>query len=545
MFSKALFKQSCKANWVKWLTVTIATCAMLAIVIIVLGNLGINDIRDSLKNIFVQADQESALKENAVDSYDLYLSSVTGYESLEQNTNYIIILNTTFDSAVNSAESEKGSALTREERNAIITQMTESIINSGMLGGLGLDEQTARTLITTYLTSYSEDQLSGAEIPPMTIEDNEEMVTNPAFLVYAQSLMKGAFLEVIYQNAYNDYINKGYSVEEATASALVAKDVADDAIENYKVNGSTASYDYKDDAREYVNILLENQAKQQLQGQDLTEDEIEQYGVSVKVISNTAISTYQLWLAEGVTVDEARSHATESISDQLDEKVAEALSELGNMDIYGLIIGSIFYRIAGLLLPMVFVIMVANGLLAGQVDSGSMAYVLSTPTKRRTVTVTQMAYLLFALFAMFALLTVVSVISVWVVGGNSFAINYGEILLFNAGAFLTMFAIAGFCFMCSAIFNRTKYSLSIGGGLTIFSLVCTILGLFGSAVVPSAMRISAMNFFNYLSIITFFDTVSILGGTLSYLWKFGVLAAIGIVTFIIGVFRFDKKDLPL
>ena len=545
MFSKALFKQSCKANWVKWLTVTIATCAMLAIVIIVLGNLGINDIRDSLKNIFVQADQESALKENAVDSYDLYLSSVTGYESLEQNTDYIIILNTTFDTQVNSAESEKGSALTREERNAIITQITESIINSGMLGGLGLDEQTARTLITTYLTSYSEDQLSGAEIPPMTIEENGKRVTNPEFIEYAKPLMKGAFLEVIYQNAYNDYINKGYSVEEATASALVAKDVADDAIENYKLNGSTASYDYKDDAREYVNILLENQAKQQLQGQDLTEDEIEQYGVSVKVISNTAISTYQLWLAEGVTVDEARSHATESISDQLDEKVAEALSELGNMDIYGLIIGSIFYRIAGLLLPMVFVIMVANGLLAGQVDSGSMAYVLSTPTKRRTVTVTQMAYLLFALFAMFALLTVVSVISVWVVGGNSFAINYGEILLFNAGAFLTMFAIAGFCFMCSAIFNRTKYSLSIGGGLTIFSLVCTILGLFGSAVVPSAMRISAMNFFNYLSIITFFDTVSILGGTLSYLWKFGVLAAIGIVTFIIGVFRFDKKDLPL
>ena len=267
--------------------------------------------------------------------------------------------------------------------------------------------------------------------------------------------------------------------------------------------------------------------------------------VSAKVISNTAITTYQLWLSEGVTVEEARSHATESISDQLDEKVAEALSELGNMDIYGLIIGSIFYRIAGLLLPMVFVIMVANGLLAGQVDSGSMAYVLSTPTKRRTVTVTQMAYLLFSLFAMFALLTIISVVSVWVVGGNNFAINYGEILLFNAGAFLTMFAIAGFCFMCSAIFNRTKYSLSIGGGLTIFSLVCTILGLFGSAVVPSAMRISAMNFFNYLSVITFFDTVSILGGTLSYLWKFGILAAIGIVTFIIGVFRFDKKDLPL
>ena len=99
--------------------------------------------------------------------------------------------------------------------------------------------------------------------------------------------------------------------------------------------------------------------------------------------------------------------------------------------------------------------------------------------------------------------------------------------------------------MCSALFNRTKYSLGIGGGITIFSLVCTILGLFGSSVVPSAMRISAMNFFNYLSIVTLYDTVSIMAGSLTYLWKFGILLAVGIVTFIIGVFRFDKKDLPL
>ena len=130
-------------------------------------------------------------------------------------------------------------------------------------------------------------------------------------------------------------------------------------------------------------------------------------------------------------------------------------------------------------------------------------------------------------------------------GGNNFAINYGEILLFNLGAYLTMFAIAGFCYMCSSLFNRTKYSLGIGGGLTIFSLVCTILGLFGSSVVPSAMRIEPMNFFNYLSVITLFDTTEILSGGLDYLWKFGILALIGIVTFIIGVFRFEKKDLPL
>ena len=82
MFSKALFKQTCKANWIKWVAVTVATCAMLAIVIIVLGNLGINDIRDSLKNIFVKANEQAELKENAVDGYKLYNTTAQANEQL-------------------------------------------------------------------------------------------------------------------------------------------------------------------------------------------------------------------------------------------------------------------------------------------------------------------------------------------------------------------------------------------------------------------------------------------------------------------------------
>ena len=99
--------------------------------------------------------------------------------------------------------------------------------------------------------------------------------------------------------------------------------------------------------------------------------------------------------------------------------------------------------------------------------------------------------------------------------------------------------------MCSAIFNRTKYSLSIGGGISIFMLVCTILGLFGSNVVPSAMRIEQMNVFNYLSMISLFDTNLILAGGLTFLIGFGVLAFIGVISFIIGTIVFDRKDLPL
>ena len=556
MFSKALFKQSMKANWGKWLAATLSTCIMLAIVIIVLGNLGINDIRDSLSDVFTQADQESYLKENAIDSYDLYLTSVElegTMQNLDNETTktayeYIIApyLKNIEDYKTNNGGQEPDTQALEEIRNQTINDdilgnpMTWLVISSY----LDISKEQATQLLNVVYDNYEQDKF--------TVEDAQ-------FQTKMISLIKTTYLNYIYIYTYQTSLSQENSTEtSAEYNAQLMQEMIEKAMQSYQAPvGEFDKTPYKETALSSVNEMLYNSTytmyyDMYIQQGMTTEDadtNAKLYAVTVKVLSNTAISTYELWLTELGDVEgaqeQARTKASASITDQIPEKVAEALTELGNMDIYSLIIGSIFYRIAGLLMPMVFVIMTANGLLAGQVDSGSMAYVLSTPTKRRAVTVTQMTYLVVALFAMFSLLTVTSVIAVWVSGGNSFAINYAQILLFNLGAFLSMFAIAGFCFMCSALFNRTKYSLGIGGGITIFSLVCTILGLFGSSVVPSAMRISAMNFFTYLSIITLYDTVSIMGGTLSYLWKFGILLAIGVVTFIIGIFRFDKKDLPL
>lgn len=540
MINKALFKQSCKANWVKWLSVTIATCTMLAIVIIVLGNLGINDIRDSLKDVFTQADQEAVLKENSVDSYDLYLTAVDGSHQVVLGIGEMF---DSYDKAKEEYETATGSPATGDALVAIQTQIAQGMVSQfeGMLEGTGFTSEQLQALIVGQLVAYDSDPAA---------ETN--------FINLIKMFLPNMLPQQIASQAKEQALANGATEEEATATEEQVLALATVAVNDYVTQSGSPTFVYstalfESNAAQYVNQMMYDQVYNLQISQGVEEDEANINATAVKVISNTAISTYQLWQHEysadgSLTDDEkalAKTEATKSISDQIPEKVAVALEELGNMDVYGLIIGSIFYRIAGLLLPMVFVIMTANSLLAGQVDSGSMAYVLSTPTKRRTVTVTQMTYLLFALFSMFALLTVVSVIAVWIVGGNNFAINFSEILLFNLGAFLTMFAIAGFCFMCSAIFNRTKHSLSIGGGLTIFSLVCTILGLFGSSVVPSAMRISQMNFFNYLSIITFFDTTDILTGSMDWLWKFGILLAVGIVTIIIGVFRFDKKDLPL
>ena len=544
MINRALFKQSCKANWVKWLSVTVATCAMLAIVIIVLGNLAINDIRDSLKDVFAQADEQSYLKENSVDFYELYLTST---EVSNETLSSTLVVFDQYEMAKQQYEQASGTKPEGEVLTSIQNQVALAFSSqfAPMLEGTEFTQAQLQMIVTNCLSSYESDK----EIAKISFQNT------------IKSILPQIIPNQIAQQAANKALEEGKSEEEielikSQTLAISTKAVNSYVSKNYSNADQYSREDFVNDANHYVNSYMYDYIYNMQKSLGAEESVAIQNATAVKVIANTATTTYEFWLNEYKTQEgatevtdeqkaDAKQKACESISDQIPEKVAVALKELGNMDMYSLIIGSIFYKIAGLLLPMVFVIMTANSLIASQVDSGSMAYVLSTPTKRRTVAITQLAYLLLSLFAMFALLTIVSVISVWISGGNSFAINYGEILLLNAGAYLTMFAIAGFCFMCSAIFNRTKYSLSIGGGLTIFALVCTILGLFGSPVVPSAMRISQMNFFNYLSIITLFDVVSILGGTMSYLWKFAILLGIGIITIIIGIFRFDKKDLPL
>lgn len=570
MFSGALFKQSMKANWVKWTCVTVATCAMLAIVIIVLGSLAINDIRDSLKSVFQDAEMQSVVQENAIDGYTLSDQTLefenTMLSKVDENETTLkgvwSILVSDYDTAIDELEAD-GMPATEEEKEAVRAEVIASpmfsIIINQIKNNIGIELSDEQSLIFAdcFLRAYDEDgrQVSSDDAD---FADGVKRIFENTYLNFLYDSAYQTEYDAIYQEemAKEDAIESEV-IEIAEASALVqaqgARDIAEKSIKTYKNPEITLPEDLSILANEIINDYLYDQVYTESVNGGMSDTDARTTATAVKVMSNTAISTYEFYLneedlplEEGQTQEEyAKEQATRSITDQIPEDVASALEELGNMDIYGLIIGSIFYQIAGLLLPMVYVIMVANGLLAGQVDSGSMAYVLSTPIKRRTVTVTQMAYLMISLFCMFALVTVTSVISIWIVGGDAFAINFAEILLLNLGAFLTMFAFSGFCFMCSALFNRTKHSLSIGGGISIFMLVCTILGLFGSSVVPSAMRIDAMNVFNYVSIITLFDSVSILNGTIDFLWKFAILAGIGIVTFIIGVFRFDKKDLPL
>lgn len=229
------------------------------------------------------------------------------------------------------------------------------------------------------------------------------------------------------------------------------------------------------------------------------------------------------------------------------------------------ILNELVYKIAGVLLPMIYVMIASNKLIAAQVNDGSMAYILSTPTNRKTVIRTQYIFLIASIVAMYSIITISAVAS----EGISFVISKNAnpdkivswlpstTLLFCLGSFLSMFALGGVCFGASAFFNKSSNSIAVGGGACIVSFLCCILGLFGSEVfVAVGVGVKAMSVFNYLSIFSLIDNASMsnfaksLAGydvTISYdwIWKLAILIAIGVIFAYVGSRKFTTKDLPL
>ena len=523
MFSKALFKQSCKANGAMWGIITFAVCFMLACVMLISGSDNIGSTVSAVEDTIIDKEITAAMEVRAINYYENEVDGMTKFDEL-------FLANIAEETAKNPANPQ----------TAFVSAYTKSC-------GQIQEYIYAKALAVN---------------PAYTAESNE-----------AQEMLGSVMYAINPNGAFDDfYSSHGETVPENHARPLT---------ENC-LTGNIASYlksaervRYIADRSEYCSsvFLAGNITKQENIDKMLTElsnfgvtlEKYESFGYTYGNVKKTAVNTvityrnrldYEAGLLSGdlseseyaAKLAKIKSELTGNIASSLlaslPEEVASALEEVGKIDLYSLVVGSIFYKLAGLLLPIIYVIMASNNLIAGQVDSGSMAYVLSTSTKRQTVVFTQAMYLICSLLCMFSLTTVTGCICLAIVGGKV-TLTYGNLLLLNLGAFLVLFALSGLCFLTSCWFDRSKRSMAIGGGLSIFSLVAAMLGLFGSPVIPKVVRLDALNNFNYVTIITLFDAISIINGTLTFLWKFAILLVLGVIGYVVGAIKFTKKDLPL
>ena len=81
MFSKALFKQSCKANGTMWSIITAAVCFMLACVMLISGNGNIGAVKDSIQDTIIEKEINSQLEKRAI---NYYVNTKDGLEKLDE-----------------------------------------------------------------------------------------------------------------------------------------------------------------------------------------------------------------------------------------------------------------------------------------------------------------------------------------------------------------------------------------------------------------------------------------------------------------------------
>lgn len=107
------------------------------------------------------------------------------------------------------------------------------------------------------------------------------------------------------------------------------------------------------------------------------------------------------------------------MADMMGDQMSSMTSLLGTL-------GSSFYSMLAIILPLIFIIITANSLVSSQVDRGSMAYLLSTPTKRMTVVRTQGIYLITSILCMFLVVTTVGLTAVQITQGSVFGTAHTE-----------------------------------------------------------------------------------------------------------------------
>ena len=262
----------------------------------------------------------------------------------------------------------------------------------------------------------------------------------------------------------------------------------------------------------------------------LTTSNAENFTVSMDALSPFIVAL----MKQGLTIQDLLG--TMGLSENL-------LQNMQGMDM-NLIMNNMFYNLAGVIVPMIYVVIVANNLLASQVDHGSMAFVLSTPTKRSSVVATQSIYLIVSLAGMFICTFLTDIITSVAIGATN--INYLQIFELNLGLFILIFALSGICFFFASYFNLAKYSYAAGGGLMVLFYINKVIGMFGAESYSAAgMGIRALHYFDYLTLITLLNTESIFAGTLDFIWMYAILLVIGIITYVAGAEVFKKKDLPL
>jgi len=195
-------------------------------------------------------------------------------------------------------------------------------------------------------------------------------------------------------------------------------------------------------------------------------------------------------------------------------------------------LASWLYGMLMIAFPMVYSIILANGLVAKMVDNSSFAYLLSTPNTRVRIILTQGVYALTSMLVLFAALFGVGVFTAGAMFSGELDVN--AFFRLNFTTMLVNMVVLMIAFFFSCVFNETRLSLSFGAGLPISFLLMKMLG--DSA--PGLELLADMSLFG------FYDPLQLVAGAPT--WGVNLIYVALIVGLLAtGTIIFNRKRLPI
>lgn len=545
MFNKALYKQSWKANWIQWLSIVFVSVFVLSIIMLVSSGDGLAGLTTSITEVIVKDNLEAQYQNLAISFHSV------SYENLET-------FDTTFANTIVDQVDELKIAGELENLNSHLQDFTQNAYEAATYAYMQKVDAYIVDLDESYTSDSDEyEQLLGAAMFSLNpggqfndMYESFEEGSAPADydILTLISKVMGSFVDYHFSDEYLTYISSPertkyrneraqYGSKMLLAGSLSTSEqleTIEETLKEYKITMETYfgfGFDYEGLKKLSMDAVITYRHRLDYELSLINEADYESNELYLAAVKEKKIA-----LQKDITL---------TVLDNLPLTLKNAMEDMQDYDVYTMAVGNIYFKIVGLLLGIVYVIITGVNLIAGQVDSGSMVYTLSSGTKRNTVTFTQMVFFVSSTFFLYVAMSIASTLLFYFSPPVFTPVTMAKLLLFNAGAFLSTMTLGGIIFLASCIFNRYKHAVAAGGGFAVLTLVATILGLFGSDAIPSMMRMESLNFFNYFSLVTLFDVNSIVAGTTTYIWKLAILAAVTIVCFGAGMAIFDKKDLPL
>lgn len=218
------------------------------------------------------------------------------------------------------------------------------------------------------------------------------------------------------------------------------------------------------------------------------------------------------------------------------ESMPEVFAAFGMADVGQTLLEFVTGYLYGILLtafPAVYIIILANRLVAKYVDNGSMVYLLSGPQKRAQIVRTQAVFLVTSLVVM--LVYVMGVI--WMTSELLFPkeLEIEGFLRVNAGLFGLWILLGGVCFLCSCIWNESKTAIGISSAVVVYSLLVQMISQVGEK----------FENLKYATPMTLFSVDGLIANESEAWIMCAVMYGVGVLCFVVGVSVFKKKNLPI